>query len=65
MLCSFLYRAVCLRTSFNKEIEENWKMIIMLRSVEGQASGTDERYLFNNVEGLDPTERDVNSICLE
>ena len=40
-------------------------MITMLRSVDGQASYTDERYLFNSVESLGPAERDVNSICLK
>ena len=39
-------------------------MITMLRSVEGRASCTDERYLFNSVESLGPAERDVNNICL-
>ena len=41
-----LYRAVCLRIAFKKKVERNWKMITMLHSVEGQASCTDERYLF-------------------
>ena len=39
-------------------------MITMLRSVEGQASCTNERYLFNSVESLGPAERDVNSTAL-
>ena len=33
-------------------------MITMLRSVEGQASYTDKRYLFNSVQSLDPAKRD-------
>ena len=53
------------RIAFNREVEKNYKMITMLCSVEGQASCTDEHYLFNRVESMGPAERDMNSIYLK
>ena len=40
----FLDTIVCLRIAFKKKVEKN-KMIILLNTVEGQASCTNERYL--------------------
>jgi hypothetical protein len=44
-IIQFLDTIVCLRIAFKKKVEKN-KMMTLLNTVEGQASCTNERYLF-------------------
>ena len=40
---------ICVWIVFKSEVEKDLKMIAVLKSVEGQASCTDERYLLDSV----------------
>ena len=42
----FSCMTICVWVVFKSKVEKNLKMIAVLKSVEGQASCTDERYLF-------------------